>query len=177
MSQHQHRVVIVGAGFAGLKAAAAFKRAPVEVTVIDRRNHHLFQPLLYQVATGALSPADISAPIRGLLSNQKNCRVILGEVSGFDVPRRHVLLDDGQVPYETLIVATGASHSYFGHDEWAEFAPGLKTLEDATTIRRRLLLAFEAAESAATRPGARSTSDVRRGGRRAYRRRDGRCGR
>ena len=146
MGQSTHRVVIVGAGFAGLKAARALRRAPLDVTLIDRRNHHLFQPLLYQVATGGLSPADISAPIRGLLSSQQNCRVVLGEVTGFDVGRNRVLLDDDKISYDSLIVATGASHSYFGNEKWADHARGLKTLEDATAIRRNILLAFEAAE-------------------------------
>ena len=148
MSHHLHEVVIVGAGFAGLRAARALKGAPVDVTLIDRRNHHLFQPLLYQVATGGLSPADIAVPIRGLLSKQRNCRVILGEVTGFDVERKLVQLTDAEVSYNTLVVATGATHSYFGKAEWADYAPGLKTLEDATAIRRKILLAFEAAERA-----------------------------
>ena len=142
----RHRVVIVGGGFGGLAAARALKRSPVEVTLIDKRNFHLFQPLLYQVATGALSPANISAPLRWILRRQKNARVLLGEVVDIDVQGRQVVLEDRSVPFDSLIVAAGARHSYFGADEWEPFAPGLKTVEDATDIRRRLLLAFEAAE-------------------------------
>ncbi len=139
-------VVIIGAGFGGLNAAQAFKDAPVNVTVIDRNNHHLFQPLLYQVATAVLSPADISAPIRHILRKQKNTVVVLAEVTGIDTERQLVVTTDRVIPYDYLIVATGASHSYFGHDEWAPYAPGLKSIVDATTIRRRILLAFEKAE-------------------------------
>ena len=147
----RHRVVIVGGGCGGLQAALRLGRAPVEVTLVDRRNFHLFQPLLYQVATGGLSPANIAAPLRGVLHRQKNTRVVLGEVTGFDVPGRRVLLADGAaLPYDSLIVATGSSHSYFGHGDWEKFAPGLKTVEDATAMRRRILLAFEEAEKAAT---------------------------
>ena len=142
----RHRVVIVGGGFGGLYAARALKRAPVQVTVVDRRNFHLFQPLLYQVATGGLSPGDIASPIRSVLSRCRNARVMLGEVVGFDPVRRQVLLSDGTVGYDTLIVAAGARHHYFGHAEWEAVAPGLKTIEDATEIRRRIFLAFEAAE-------------------------------
>lgn len=142
-----HRVVIVGGGFGGLYAALHLKRAPVEVTLLDRRNFHLFQPLLYQVATGALSPANIAAPLRSVLKRQKNTQVLLGEVTDFDLAERRVLLRDGAaVPYDTLIVAAGSHHHYFGHPEWEKHAPGLKTVEDATTMRRRILLAFEAAE-------------------------------
>jgi NADH dehydrogenase len=183
-----HRVVIVGGGFAGLNAARALRRAPVHVTLVDRRNFHLFQPLLYQVATGALSPANIAAPLRTILGRQKNCDVLWGEVRGFDVTRRVVLLDGtvaeaaqlqtlpvaeaaqlqavaeaaklqepgrilanpatamSELPYDTLIVAAGARHSYFANPEWEPLAPGLKTIEDATEIRRRLLTAFELAE-------------------------------
>jgi NADH dehydrogenase len=141
-----HRVVIVGGGFGGLTAARALRRAPVQVTLLDRRNFHLFQPLLYQVATGALSPANIAAPLRSILERQANCEVLLGEVRGFDVVNRKVLLADGELPYDMLIVAAGARHSYFGHPEWERFAPGLKTIEDATEIRRRTLTAFELAE-------------------------------
>jgi NADH dehydrogenase len=139
-------VVIVGAGFAGLYAARALRRAPVRVTVIDRRNHHLFQPLLYQVAMAGLGPADIAAPIRFVLRHQRNAGVLLAEARAIDVARRRVVLADGEVAYDYLIVATGSSHAYFGHDEWERFAPGLKTIEDADEIRRRILLAFEAAE-------------------------------
>ncbi len=141
-----HRVVIIGGGFGGLNAARTLRRAPVQVTLLDRRNFHLFQPLLYQVATGGLSPANIAAPLRGILSRQRNVSVLLAEAVDIDVARRAVVLSDGEVQYDTLIVATGSSHHYFGHDEWAPLAPGLKTIEDATEIRRRLLLAFEAAE-------------------------------
>jgi NADH dehydrogenase len=140
--------VIVGAGFGGLAAARALKRAPVDVTVIDRRNHHLFQPLLYQVATATLSPAEIAAPIRRVLRYQRNAEVLLGEVENVDVERRHVVLQDVVIPYDFLVIATGSEFSYFGHPEWAAYAPGLKSIEDATTIRRRVLLAFERAEMA-----------------------------
>jgi NADH dehydrogenase len=140
-------VVIVGGGFGGLDAARALRRAPASVTLIDRRNHHVFQPLLYQVATAALSPGDIAAPIRWILSSQQNLRVLLAEVQGIDVAARRVKLDGGhEVSYDYLILATGATHSYFGHNEWQRFAPGLKTLEDALEIRRRILVAFERAE-------------------------------
>lgn len=139
-------VIIVGAGFGGLAAAKALAKAPVRVTLIDRRNHHLFQPLLYQVATAALSPADIATPIRSILSRQKNATVLLGEVTGIDREANEVLLENQRVLYDYLIVATGARHSYFGHDEWESCAPGLKSLEDATEIRSRILLAFEHAE-------------------------------
>jgi NADH dehydrogenase len=142
-----HRVLIVGGGFGGLYAAQALRRAPVELTLVDRRNFHLFQPLLYQVATGGLSPANIAAPLRAVLRRQKNARVLLGEVTSFDPARRRVLLSDGtELAYDSLVVAAGVGHSYFGHDEWAAVAPALKTIEDATEIRRRILLAFEAAE-------------------------------
>jgi NADH dehydrogenase len=141
-----HRVVIVGGGFAGLTAARALRRSPVEITLVDRRNFHLFQPLLYQVATGALSPANIAAPLRSILERQRNCTVLLGDVRGFDVDARNVLLADGVLPYDTLIAAAGARHSYFAHPEWEPLAPGLKTIEDATEIRRRVFSAFETAE-------------------------------
>ena len=141
-----HRVVLVGAGFGGLYAAQALKRAPVDLTVIDRRNFHLFQPLLYQVATGGLSPGEIASPVRHVLSRQRNARVWMAEVRDIDVERRRVCLDDGEAPYDTLILATGSHHHYFGHHDWAPLAPGLKTIEDATEIRRRILLAFECAE-------------------------------
>lgn len=141
-----HRVVIVGAGFGGLNAAERLAGAPVQITVIDRRNHHIFQPLLYQVATAGLSPGEITAPIRSILSDHKNLEVLMAEVSGFDLRRRVVKTGDHEVSYDSLIVAAGASHAYFGHDEWETLAPGLKTIEDALEIRRRVLLAFELAE-------------------------------
>ena len=140
------RVVIVGGGFAGLACARRLARAPVRVTLVDRRNHHLFQPLLYQVATAALNPGDIAAPIRGILRGQANAEVVLGEVTAIDRERRKVVLADGELAWDFLVVATGANHAYFGHDEWARFAPGLKTVEDALDIRRRVLLAYERAE-------------------------------
>ena len=137
----------MGGGFGGLSAAQALKHAPVEVTLIDRRNFHLFQPLLYQVATGQLSPGEIASPIRNILHRQKNTTVLLGEVEDFDVSTRDVILNDGtRVHYDSLIVSSGSTHSYFGRDDWEKFAPGLKTIEDATEIRRRILFAFEAAE-------------------------------
>jgi NADH dehydrogenase len=140
-------VVIVGGGFAGLYAAKRLKRQPVHVTVLDRRNYHLFQPLLYQVATAGLSPGDIAAPIRSLLRCQRNTTVLLAEAEVVDLQQRHILLTDGvQISYDYLILATGARHSYFGHEEWEPYAPGLKNIEDALEIRRRVLLAFEAAE-------------------------------
>lgn len=140
------RVFIVGGGFAGIAAAKALAGAPVEVTLLDRRNHHVFQPLLYQVATASLSPADISAPIRTVLRGQKNCEVVLAEIIGVDTEKRHLFVKDGYVRYDYLILAAGATHAYFGHDEWATTAPGLKSIEDATEMRRRILLAFESAE-------------------------------
>lgn len=141
-----HRVAIVGGGFGGLNVAQGLGHAAVDVTLLDRRNIHLFQPLLYQVATGGLSPGDIVSPLRWILRRQANTRVLLAEVAGFVLAPRQVLLANGAVPYDTLVLATGASHHYFGHDEWAADAPGLKTIEDATEIRRRILLAFERAE-------------------------------
>jgi NADH dehydrogenase len=144
----EHHVVIVGGGFAGLNAARALRRTAVKITLVDRRNFHLFQPLLYQVATGGLSPANIAAPLRAILEWQKNCQVLWGEVHGFDIGRRVVQLDDLEIAYDTLIVAAGARDSYFGHPEWEQFAPGLKSIEDATQIRGRLLTAFEVAERA-----------------------------
>lgn len=145
-TDNRPHVVILGAGFGGLYAARELKDAPVRVTVIDRRNHHLFQPLLYQVATAGLSPGDIAYPIRSVLRHQKNTEVLLAEAVAIDTERQCVQLRDGEVSYDYLIVATGATHSYFGHDEWEESAPGLKTLEDALEIRRRILLAYERAE-------------------------------
>src|SRR5271156_1882255 len=142
----QHRVVIIGGGFGGLSAAIKLKRAPVQVTLVDRCNYHLFQPLLYQVATGSLSPANVAGPLRDILHKQKNTQVLRGEAVHIDAAKRRVILSDGSLDYDTLIVATGASHQYFGHDEWEQFAPGLKTIEDATGMRSRILLAFEAAE-------------------------------
>jgi NADH dehydrogenase len=140
-------VVIIGGGFGGLYAARAFRRQPIDVTVVDRRNHHLFQPLLYQVAMAALSPGEIASPIRWILRRQANVEVLLGEVDRIDTSRRSVHLSDGEeIGYDFLIVAAGATHAYFGHDEWQHCAPGLKTLEDALEIRRRTLLAFERAE-------------------------------
>ena len=145
--KRQPRVVIIGAGFAGLHAAEALAHLPVDVTVVDRRNHHIFQPLLYQVALAVLSPADIAQPIRSILRHQSNTEVLMDEVVAIDVRARQVGLASGvQLDYEYLVLAAGASHSYFGHDQWAPLAPGLKSIEDATEIRRRVLLAFELAE-------------------------------
>jgi NADH:ubiquinone reductase (H+-translocating) len=141
-----HKVVILGGGFGGLRAARTLKNAPVQVTLVDRCNYHLFQPLLYQVATGSLSPANVAGPLRQVLRNQENAQVLLGEAIHIDAAKRRVILSDGALDYDTLIVATGATHQYFGHDEWEQFAPGLKNLDDATSMRRRILLAFEAAE-------------------------------
>ena len=143
----EHRVVIVGGGFGGLYCARALRGSPVRVTLIDRRNFHLFQPLLYQVATGGLSPANIAAPLRSILRRQPNVRTLLAEVTGFDAARREVLTADGErIPFDSLVLAAGSTHSYFGHDDWEKFAPGLKTIEDATEIRQRVLSAFEKAE-------------------------------
>ena len=145
--KYMHRVLILGGGFGGLYAAKTLKSPRVSVTLVDRRNFHLFQPLLYQVATGALSPGEIAAPLRGVLSKRKNTRVLLGEAVDLDPNAHTVLLSDGaSLEYDSLIVATGSQGSYFGHDEWRQFAPNLKTIEDATRIRRRILLAFETAE-------------------------------
>ena len=142
-----HRVVIVGAGFGGLETAFRLAGAPVEITVVDRRNHHLFQPLLYQVATASLATSEIAWPIRHLLRDRPDATTLFATVSGVDAAAKQVLLDDGDtIAYDTLVLATGARHAYFGHDEWEPFAPGLKTLEDATTLRRRILVAFERAE-------------------------------
>jgi NADH:ubiquinone reductase (H+-translocating) len=148
----RHRVVIIGGGFGGLTAAQTLRGADVDVTLIDRRNFHLFQPLLYQVATGGLSPANIAAPLRSVLKNQRNCRVVLSEVTGFDIPGKAVLLGDERIPFDSLIVAAGATNNYFGKPEWEKHAPGLKTIEEATEIRRRVLSAFEEAESVGPGP-------------------------
>ena len=142
-----HRVVIVGAGFGGLECAYRLKGAPVSITVVDRRNHHLFQPLLYQVATASLATSEIAWPIRYLLRDRRDVTTLFANVNGVDAANRRVLLEDGQaLAYDTLVLATGVRHAYIGHDEWEPFAPGLKTLEDATTLRRRILVAFERAE-------------------------------
>jgi NADH dehydrogenase len=142
-----HRVVIVGAGFGGLECALRLKGAPVAITLVDRRNHHLFQPLLYQVATASLATSEIAWPIRYLLRGRSDVTTLFANVNGVDAANKCVLLDDGdELPYDTLVLATGVRHAYFGHDEWESFAPGLKTLEDATTLRRRILVAFERAE-------------------------------
>ncbi|RWB04329.1 NAD(P)/FAD-dependent oxidoreductase [Mesorhizobium sp.] len=147
MNETSHHVVVVGAGFGGLEFTRALDGAPVRITMIDKRNHHLFQPLLYQVATTALATSEVAWPIRHLLRKRKDVTTLLATVSGVDRADKCVLLDDGDaIGYDTLLLATGARHAYFGHDEWENFAPGLKTLEDATTIRRRILLAFEQAE-------------------------------
>src|SRR3954463_7126338 len=142
-----HRVVIVGAGFGGLEATFGLKGAPVDITLIARRNHHLFQPLLYQVATASLATSEIAWPIRYLVRGRHEVTTLFANVNGVDAAQKQVLLDEGDaLPYDTLVLATGARHAYFGHDEWEPFAPGLKTLEDATTLRRRILVAFERAE-------------------------------
>jgi NADH:ubiquinone reductase (H+-translocating) len=146
--EQRHRVVIVGGGFGGLKAAKALQNQPVRVTLVDKRNFHLFQPLLYQVATGGLSPGDIAYPLRAAVARAKNVSVLAGEVVDVLPDKRRVILRDGEMPYDSLILATGVTHHYFGREEWAELAPGLKTVEDALHIRRRILLAFEAAERA-----------------------------
>lgn len=145
-SRNCPRVVVIGAGFAGLNAAKRLKHLPVQVTVVDRKNHHTFQPLLYQVALAVLSPAEIASPVRAVLRHNSNVEVVLGEVTSFDLTKRLVLIDDLELPYDFLIVAAGATHAYFGHPEWQQFAPGLKTIEDAIEIRRRVLLTFEIAE-------------------------------
>ncbi|TIT12456.1 MAG: NAD(P)/FAD-dependent oxidoreductase, partial [Mesorhizobium sp.] len=147
MSEARNHVVVVGAGFGGLELTRALAGVPVRITMIDKRNHHLFQPLLYQVATTSLATSEVAWPIRHLLRRRKDVTTLLGTVTGVDRAGKRVLLQDGSsVPYDTLVLATGARHAYFGHDEWEPFAPGLKTLEDATTIRRCILLAFEQAE-------------------------------
>jgi len=150
------RVVVVGGGFGGLYAARALARAPLRITLIDCRNHHLFQPLLYQVATAGLDPSDIAVPIRRILRRQLNTEVLLAEATRVDPTARRVLLTDGELPYDFLVLATGVTHSYFGHDGWARFAPGLKSIEDALDMRRRLFLAFEAAEREANPDRRRS---------------------
>ncbi len=149
----RHRVVVVGGGFGGLQTVRKLRRAPVDVTLVDRRNFSLFQPLVYQVATGALSPGEIAAPLRGIFKRSENVRVVLGEVTGFDLAQRHVLLDNAvgatdlrEIPYDSLVVAGGSGYSYFGHDEWQPLAPDVKSLENALEVRRRILSAFEAAE-------------------------------
>ncbi|MBI1204598.1 MAG: NAD(P)-binding protein [Rhodopseudomonas sp.] len=146
MADQRPKIVIVGAGFGGLEAAKALRRAPADITIVDRQNHHCFQPLLYQVATAALSPADVAWPIRHILRSQKNATVLMATVEGIDTTGKRLWTDFGEVPYDTLIIATGATHSYFGHGDWAAFAPGLKRIEDATRIRRSILIAFEQAE-------------------------------
>ena len=146
MHENSLRVVVIGAGFGGLQAARNLAKLPVRITLIDRTNHHTFQPLLYQVATAGISPGEIAAPIRWILRSRKNVEVIMGEVVGFDLGRKIVQLPGLEIPFDYLVVASGAQHSYFGHDEWEPFAPGLKTIEDALEIRRRVLLAFELAE-------------------------------
>ena len=152
-ADERHRVVVVGGGFGGLQAVRSLRRAPVEVTLVDRRNFHLFQPLLYQVATGALSPAEIATPLRVVLKRQKNVRVVMGDVREFDLARRRLRLDalpNGDtglvIPYDTLVVAAGSRYSYFGHDAWRPFALEIKSLESALGVRRRIFTAFEAAE-------------------------------
>lgn len=145
-SSQSERVVILGGGFGGLYTAKALRRAPVSVTLLDRCNFHLFQPLLYQVATGGLSPANIASPLRAILGNQNNTRVVLAEALDLNPDRRELILEDGVIPYDTLVVAAGARNDYFGHPEWSKYAPGLKSIEDAIEIRQRILYAFEAAE-------------------------------
>ncbi len=142
------RIVIVGAGFGGLFAARALAGVGAEITIVDRHNYHLFQPLLYQVATAGLPPSDVAWPIRSILRRQRNTTVLLGEVTGVDRARRVVRLAQREIPFDQLVLATGSTHSYFGHDDWQRFAPGLKSIDDATAIRRRILRAFEAAEMA-----------------------------
>ena len=158
------RVVIIGAGFSGLVAARTLARGPVQITLIDRTNHHTFQPLLYQVATAGLSPGEIAAPIRWIFRKYRNVEVLLGEVLDIDLARRVVRLPEAEIPYDYLIVAAGATHAYFGHDEWEPLAPGLKTVEDAREIRRRVLLAFELAERKAIEGGPSTLSFVVVGG-------------
>jgi NADH dehydrogenase len=155
--EQRHRVVVLGGGFGGLNAAQKLKRAPVDVTLVDRRNFHLFQPLLYQVATGSLSPGEIAAPLRGVLSRQKNTQVLLGEAADIDPHGKRVTLHDGAVfPYDSLIVATGSQTSYYGNDDWREWAPSLKSVEEATAIRHKILYAFECAERSTNEEEARA---------------------
>lgn len=155
--EQRHRVVILGGGFGGLNAAQKLKRAPVDVTLIDRRNFHLFQPLLYQVATGSLSPGEIAAPLRGVLSKQKNTQVLLGEAADVEPDAKRVILRDGAVfPYDSLIVSTGSQTSYYGNDDWRRWAPSLKSVEEATAIRHKILYAFECAERSANEEDARA---------------------
>jgi NADH dehydrogenase len=155
--EEKHRVVILGGGFGGLNAAQKLKRAPVDVILIDRRNFHLFQPLMYQVATGSLSPGEIAAPLRGVLSKQKNTQVLLGEAADIDPDAKRVILRDGGVfPYDSLIVATGSQTSYYGNDAWREWAPSLKSVEEATAIRHKILYAFECAERSTNEEDARA---------------------
>src|SRR5271154_7573032 len=152
----RHRVLVLGGGFGGLLAAQNLKRAPVDVILIDRRNFHLFQPLMYQVATGSLSPGEIAAPLRGVLSKQKNTQVLLGEAADIDPDAKRVILRDGGVfPYDSLIVATGSQTSYYGQDAWREWAASLKSVEEATAIRHKILFAFERAERATSPEEAR----------------------
>src|SRR6476661_7398239 len=146
LAKERPQVVIVGAGFGGLEAAKALRRADVDITVLDRQNHHCFQPLLYQVATAALSPAEVAWPIRHILRSERNATVLMEKVLGIDAEERLVRAESGEVPYDYLVIAAGAQHSYFSHDEWAAYASGLKRIEDATTIRRKILTAFERAE-------------------------------
>ena len=154
MTEKSHpRVVVVGGGFGGLEAGKSLAHLPVEITVVDRKNHHTFQPLLYQVATAGLSPAEIAAPIREIFATRQNVEVLLGDVEGFDLQRRVVKLHGFDLSYDYLVVAAGATHAYFGHDQWEPFAPGLKTVEDALEMRRRILLAYELAEREAALTG------------------------
>ena len=173
-SNKRPQVVIAGAGFGGLQATKALAKVEVDVSLVDAFNHHCFQPLLYQVATAALSPADVAWPIRAILRKQKNARVIMARVTGVDVQARLVRTSEIELPYDYLVLATGSTHSYFGHDEWAPFAPGLKHIADATEIRRRFLLAFERAEVVERRRRARTAPHLRHYRRRRHRRGNGR---
>lgn len=148
MEHERHRIVVIGGGFGGLAVVRGLRRAKAEVTLVDRRNFHLFQPLLYQVATGDLSPANIASPLRAIVRRQRNCEVVLADVVDFNIEKRQVILKDGIIEFDTLVIASGATHSYFGNENWEAHAPGLKSVEDATEIRKRLLFAFEAAERA-----------------------------